>query len=127
MTNPQDNPDEWADVVEPDGSRYSFCEFHPLDHQPWQPRCRKLPGGWRQHLRVWRLMQWHMRYRIRLLRRPHKLLCRLGHHDEYTSHHGIGGWTGFYVGCNFCSWRRPATEDEWFHFPGDGGVLGGTP
>lgn len=33
--------------------KLDFSKFHPLDHAPWESRCRELYGGWRVHLKYW--------------------------------------------------------------------------
>jgi hypothetical protein len=106
----------------PDGVRYDFSKFHPIDHYPWQPRCRRFYGGWRRHLVIAWMITYRQRCRSFLLKPWYTgVLCRMGRHSQYTGHVSSGRRHGFYVGCDFCDWTRSATEDEWFRFPGDRG------
>ena len=53
--------------------KLDFSMWHPLDHQPWEGRCRAFYGGVSHHLRLW----WDYM-------RPHPIQnvqCRLGSHD----------------------------------------------
>jgi hypothetical protein len=97
------------------GANINFDLWHPLDHWPWQRRCRQFYGGWRRHL--W--LAWSFEYREEIewwLLRPFYLLflCRLGRHKLTTS------WQrgrGYEVSCWYCDYRRPARADEEFPLP----------
>jgi hypothetical protein len=122
----EDRPENWPDFTGPDGIRFTFGRYHPSDHWPWQPRCRTFYGGWRWHL--------HVAWPDQKRRLEHRLLhpwwgwtlCKMGVHRTYVGHVGNDKYRkGFFVACWFCDWDRSATEDEWFHYPGGGGILGG--
>jgi hypothetical protein len=60
----------------PDVRHLDFSIFHPQDHWPLDPRCRRLPGGIERHLHDWYTYRWdwHLneiagRLRCHLLRR----------------------------------------------------------
>lgn len=95
------------------GTQFDFKQWHPLDHWPWQTRCRRFYGGWRRHL--WLL--WNYKYREEaewfVLRPLYLVLCRFGRHKTATWERG-----GRYeVSCWYCAMRRPARPDEEFPLP----------
>lgn len=98
------------------GPGFDFSQWHPLDHRPWQPRCRELYGGWPRHL--WLLWQWKYReeYEWWLLRPVYWVLCRFGRHRTDT------WWQrerGYKVICRYCDLNRPARPDEEFPLLGE--------
>ena len=57
--------------IDPD--KLDFSQFHPLDHFPASRRCRSLPGGWRNHLK----MAWDFKWSREL---AYYTRCKLGYH-----------------------------------------------
>lgn len=91
-----------------------FSQFHPLDHHPWEKRCRKFYGGWQRHL----YLEWTYRtgpelgYRIR--QPVYFVLCQLDHHDWLTHSTGRGE---YWTKCAHCQAERETGEDEKFSSP----------
>ena len=87
-----------------------FSEFHPLDHWPWEQRCRDHFGGWRRHLELWHEYQ-----------APDPIgwvLCKLGRHDPgpFWTRVGLGAIddsdppTGYM--CHRCGTETEAPQED---------------
>lgn len=99
--------------------KLDFSQFHPLDHYPWQRRCREFYGGPARHV----YLAWTYRYRDRItgLLWFRWARCPFGAHRWQVWRSGPGvlthepGSPGDYGAlCIDCAASRPATEDEWF-------------
>lgn len=84
-----------------------FSRFHPLDHWPWQARCRQFYGGPRYHV----VIAWEYRHRENLRYYWHRwVACRFGSHiftcwsKPHTGEHGKN--------CLACGLIGRFTEEE---------------
>lgn len=91
-----------------DPEKLDFSLFHPLDHRPWEPRCREFYGGPFRHIQLW----WEF---IASHWLHEKTLCKLGVH-HYTEHWRgrdpeTGKWLEVGKSCVYClkeleDWRK---------------------
>ncbi len=91
--------------------RFDFSEFHPLDHRPGTSRCRGLPGGVRQHLKV----AWWLGRRDQIIRPFRRALCCPFGRHRWNVWHGAGfpdGKRRINVVCADCPARRLPSEHD---------------
>jgi hypothetical protein len=90
------------DYVFPRFERLDFSMWHPLDHRPFDRRCRSFYSGGRRHL--WLL--WHFRWEIpRRIRRVTR--CPFGRHEWVPWWRGN---PGRYMGRECCNCYLPMPE-----------------
>jgi hypothetical protein len=90
--------------------RLDFSQFHPLDHRPAGSRCRSLPGGTRNHLRL----AWQFHRREQALAPLYRLiLCPLGRHAEQVWYRDNEDGTQTVMPCcRYCRWTRLPSEAD---------------
>lgn len=98
-----------------DDKNLDFSIFHPLDHWPWERRCRELYGGWRRHIHLTWTYRWRPQIEWYLKRPIFFLLCKLGFHDDETWY--VRRRKEYSTRCHFCGRKRPTQEDEMFELP----------
>ena len=87
--------DHVSDIHEtPGGRKLDFSQFHPLDHRPFDERCRSFYGGGVRHLQLW----WWYKFDYKPDQLWHRwVLCRLNRHERSRFK------------------RRPAVDAPWEH------------
>lgn len=93
--------------------KLDWSEYHPLDHWPFDARCRQFPGGGRRHLGD----TWHYRRREQMIKTfidPFwKLInCRRGKHRWQISCFQDGDHLVWSAYCWPCDTTRSATHEE---------------
>lgn len=85
--------------------------YHPLDHRPFDARCRGFHGGGRRHVALW----WEYQFRYTPAKVWHRcLLCRIGRHRivEGTDVTIAGVVRSTQTWCPWCGYVPPRNDSR---------------